>query len=68
MANLPANRHYTKQPRRPRQPYKLKEPNLILQAYDNHQTKELTFQEQHIHHNRSHEVLRMADKANHQSN
>ena len=59
-----------KQAGRPRKPRNLKEANLILQAYDTHQTNALTlqkiiFQEQHIHlpHNRIHEVLRMTGRA-----
>jgi putative transposase len=59
-----------KQAGRPRKPRNLKEANLILQAYDTHQTNALTlqkiiFQEQRIHlpHNRIHEVLRMTGRA-----
>jgi hypothetical protein len=59
-----------KQPGRPRKPRNLKDANLILQAYDKHQTNALTLQkiisqEQHIHqpHNRNHEVLRMTSRA-----
>lgn len=59
-----------KQAGSPRKPRNLKEANLILQAYDTHQTNALTlqkiiFQEQHIliPHNRIHEVLRMANRA-----
>jgi putative transposase len=59
-----------KQPGRPCKPRNLKEVNLILQAYDRHQTNALTlqkiiFDEKHIHlpHNRIHEVLRMTGRA-----